>query len=68
MDKQTIIDLVEVLRSQQKLISYLVANEQALVETLSNDPALSGFVDSFQSRHAYARRSSNGQFPDCPIL
>jgi len=53
-DKQTLIDLYEIVRSQQRVITYLVANNQALVETLANDSALSYFTDSFQNKHSYA--------------
>ena len=59
-DKKIIADLYEVIRSQHQVISYLVANDQALVETLANDSALSYFADSFHNKQTYALKHPKG--------
>jgi hypothetical protein len=64
IDKQIITDLYEVIRSQQQVLSYLVANDHALVETLANDPALSNFADGFQRRVEYALTRPKGSLAE----
>jgi hypothetical protein len=60
IQKQIVTDLFEVIRSQHRVISALVANDQALVQTLANDSALSYFVDSFQNKQTYALAHPTG--------
>jgi HD-like signal output (HDOD) protein len=60
IDKEIITDLYKVIQSQHRVISYLVANNRALVETLANDSALSNFVDGFQNRQEYALKHPAG--------
>jgi hypothetical protein len=64
IDKQTITDLYEVVRSQQKVISFLVANDEALIEVLATDPALPNFFDSFDRRQTHARTHPEGQLAE----
>jgi hypothetical protein len=68
IDKQVIIDLYEVIRSQQKLISFLYANDHALVQTLANDAALSNFVSAFQNSHTHARKHPSGPLAEVLLL
>jgi hypothetical protein len=42
------------------VISSLVANNHALVETLANDPSLSDFVDTFEKKQAHALKNPTG--------
>jgi hypothetical protein len=58
IEKQTIADLFEVIRNQHTVLTYLVANDQALVEALAN--ALPYFSDSFQNKHSYALEHPKG--------
>ena len=58
--KQIITDLFEVVRSQHRVISYLVANDQGLVDTLANESALSYFADSFRNHQSYALEHPKG--------
>ena len=67
IDKQVVIDLYEVIRSQQKVISFLVANDHALVETLANESALPHFVDSFQRKQDYARKHPEGHLAEALV-
>ena len=64
IEKQIVTDIFEVVRSQHKVISYLVANDQGLVETLANDPALSYFADSFRNHQSYALANPKGQLAE----
>jgi hypothetical protein len=61
IDKQIIVDLYEVIKSQNALISFLVATDQALMDTLANDAALSNFSQSFQRHHVYSAANPKGQ-------
>jgi len=60
IDKRVITDLFEVIRSQHQIIASLVASDQALVETLANDPALSNFASGLQKRQEYALKNPRG--------
>ncbi len=62
--KQIIVDLYEVIKSQNAVISYLNATDYALMNTLANDPALSNFVDSFQKNHEYSSTRPTGQLAE----
>jgi hypothetical protein len=61
IEKQLIADLYDVVRSQQKLISFLVVNGEALLEALATDPALPDFLDSFDRKQVLARTQPEGQ-------
>jgi hypothetical protein len=61
IEKQLIADLYDVVRSQQKLISFLVVNSEALLEALATDPALPDFLDSFDRKQTLARTQPEGQ-------
>ncbi len=59
-EQQIIADLYEVIRSQNVVISYLVATDNALVNTLANDPALPSFVKNFQKHHTHSAKHPEG--------
>lgn len=61
IDKQIIIDLYETIKSQNAVISYLVTTDQALINTLANDPALPNFSKDFQKNHTYTATNPKGQ-------
>jgi hypothetical protein len=54
-------DLYDVISSQQKVIFFILANHQALIDTLANEPALPTFVDRFQENHEYTSKHPKGQ-------
>ena len=67
VDKQIISDLYEVICSQHSVISSLVANDRALVETFANDPSLSDFVDTFQKKQTHALKNPTGSLAQALI-
>ena len=64
IEKQIIVDLYEVIKSQNVALSFLVATEHALVNTLANHPALPNFGNSFQKNQAYAGTHPTGQLAE----
>jgi hypothetical protein len=61
IEKQIIVDLYEVIKAQNAVLSFLVASEHALINTLVNDPALPKFGDAFQKNHDYCSTHPTGQ-------
>jgi hypothetical protein len=59
-DKAILADLYDVLSSQQKVIFFILANHQALIDTLSNEPSLQTFNDRFEENHAYTSKHPKG--------
>ncbi len=64
IDKQIIVDLYEVIKSQNAVISFLVANDHALVNTLANSPSVPYFADAFHNQQTYAATHPTGQLAE----
>ncbi len=61
IDKQVLVDLYTAISTQNKIISFLVANDKALVDTLANEAVLSKtFAGSFGAKQAYALTHPTG--------
>lgn len=64
IDKQIVTDLFEVISSQHKLLTFLVANDQGIVSTLSNSPSVPLFADAFRNHQEYALAHPRGSLSE----
>jgi hypothetical protein len=61
IEKQIITDLFEILRSQHRVLTFLVSNDEGLVATLANSSSIPHFADAFHNHQTYALAHPKGQ-------